>query len=304
LEKVFYQLCNLLHAPIVFVFVFDGPGRPSMKRGTRVVFHDNNREFMRDLKAMILAFGFYHYEASAPGEAEAELAQLNASGKIDAVITEDSDCFVFGARRVIRTHGLESLTDVAVSRPSVQNSALVYTLDTLPLDTDAFLLCALLLGGDYGPGIPGAGPKVATALAACGFGRELVKILKTCIGIVLDQRLDQWRRMLQKELAENTSGFLDCCHPSLAASMNPTFPDIRVAEMYLYPLTSKSPIFLGAAPDVSSWRPKLPDITSLSSFCSTKFGWQGQPLLKKFNSTLWPGAAFKLISLVRFRMSL
>lgn len=38
----------------------------------------------------------------APGEAEAELAKLNALGIIDAIITSDSDAVVFGAQCIIR----------------------------------------------------------------------------------------------------------------------------------------------------------------------------------------------------------
>jgi 5'-3' exonuclease len=41
----------------------------------------------------------------APGEAEAELAQLNKLGFIDVVITEDSDALAFGATCVLRTSG-------------------------------------------------------------------------------------------------------------------------------------------------------------------------------------------------------
>jgi Holliday junction resolvase YEN1 len=40
--------------------------------------------------------------SKGPGEAETELAELNATGVIDAVITEDSDTLVFGATNVIR----------------------------------------------------------------------------------------------------------------------------------------------------------------------------------------------------------
>lgn len=39
-----------------------------------------------------------------PGEAEAELAMLNGRGLIDAVITSDSDVFVFGAMTVYHTY--------------------------------------------------------------------------------------------------------------------------------------------------------------------------------------------------------
>jgi hypothetical protein len=37
----------------------------------------------------------------APGEAEAELAQLNKLGIVDAILTDDSDALVFGAKTVI-----------------------------------------------------------------------------------------------------------------------------------------------------------------------------------------------------------
>ncbi len=38
----------------------------------------------------------------APGEAEAELAHLNNIGVIDAVLSDDVDNFLFGAKMVIR----------------------------------------------------------------------------------------------------------------------------------------------------------------------------------------------------------
>ena len=38
----------------------------------------------------------------APGEAEAELAYLNSVGIIDAVLSDDVDNFLFGAKIVIR----------------------------------------------------------------------------------------------------------------------------------------------------------------------------------------------------------
>ena len=38
----------------------------------------------------------------APGEAEAELAHLNKLGRIDAVLTQDSDSLVFGARCILK----------------------------------------------------------------------------------------------------------------------------------------------------------------------------------------------------------
>ena len=42
----------------------------------------------------------------APGEAEAELALLNRTNMIDAVMTDDGDTFIFGATCVIKKYVL------------------------------------------------------------------------------------------------------------------------------------------------------------------------------------------------------
>lgn len=38
----------------------------------------------------------------APCEAEAQCSYMNKNGKVDAVITEDTDCLVFGTQVMIR----------------------------------------------------------------------------------------------------------------------------------------------------------------------------------------------------------
>ncbi|KAJ7629822.1 PIN domain-like protein, partial [Mycena rosella] len=284
LEKLFYQLCNFSLAPIVLVFIFDGPGRPAVKRGTKVIYRP--AWLIQHLKAMILSFGFHFYDAKA----EAELGQLSECGKIDGIITEDSDAFVFGARCVIRTLG-----------PSMQHSSLIYTADTIEdidgvsLDKDGLFLCALLLGGDYDPGISGAGPTIAHALARQGFGRKLVNILQSFHGPQLDQRLAAWRNSLRQELRTNSSGFLGKHQPKLADAIPDTFLDVQVARLYLHPLTSNSFGYVGHMPDTNSWKPNPIAIFELGNFCSVHFGWNGENLLKKLNSKLWPAVVFRLI---------
>jgi hypothetical protein len=51
---------------------------------------------------IILKLIFNRYHSQAPGEAEAELAQLSKLGKIDAVLTDDVDALVFGATKILR----------------------------------------------------------------------------------------------------------------------------------------------------------------------------------------------------------
>ncbi|KAJ7463291.1 PIN domain-like protein, partial [Mycena latifolia] len=290
LEELFYQFCNFSLAPVTLVCVFDGPGRPSVKRGTRVVFRPT--WLIQHLKTMIKHFGYYVYEA--PGEAESELAQLNKQGKIDGIITEDSDVFVFGAQCVIRTSG-----------PYVQNMSSIYTLQSIEtmnsvsLDRDGLFLCALLLGGDYDSGIDGVGPRIARALAVSGFGHQLVNILRSFEDPQRTQHLNVWRDALREELRTNSSGNLVKRQPKLAMNIPDTFPKLDIAHLYLAPLTSASPEFFGEKPDTKRWMPEEPSIQELASFCSIQFGWHGEQLLKKLHNNLWPGAAFRLLSSVK-----
>lgn len=113
---MFFKMCRLLKAPVTPVFVYDGPRREPLKRGRQVVTRP--LWIIENVKSLVKAFGFHSHDVrtietssqnsntkiynQAPGEAEAELAKMNALGFIDAVITDDSDAVVFGAQCIIR----------------------------------------------------------------------------------------------------------------------------------------------------------------------------------------------------------
>ncbi|KAJ7755955.1 PIN domain-like protein, partial [Mycena metata] len=282
LQKLFSQLRNFLLAPATMLFVFDGPGRPDIKRGTKVVHRP--RGLTDCLKRMITNFGYYFYDA--PGEAEAELGQLNERGLIDGIITEDSDAFLFGGRLVIRTLG-----------PTTQHNSLIYAMDSIEntdsvsLDKAGLILCALLLGGDYHSGIPGVGPNIAHAIAALGFGTDLVDIL---VCQETEGPLVLWRGRLREELRTNSSGRLSKRWPNLAKNIPDTFPSLEVANLYLNPLTSASAGYAGPMP-AGFWPPQEPAIFELTNLYSTLFGWSGGDLLTKLNATVWPGVAFRMM---------
>lgn len=93
-----------------------------------------------------------------PGEAEAFCAQLNACGLVDGVISQDSDCFAYGARRVFRNFSL-SMQGTA---GSIGGSIDIYDLDTVQKTMDfgrnKIIVMALLCGCDYCPeGVGGVG---------------------------------------------------------------------------------------------------------------------------------------------------
>ena len=116
LRTLFFRCSKLLGVPLLPLFVFDGPKRPSIKRSKKI--SGKAHWLTEGMKNIIEAFGFEWHVVSAPpslhstldeygytqapGEAEAELAFLNRTGVIDAVLSDDVDTFVFGGTVVIR----------------------------------------------------------------------------------------------------------------------------------------------------------------------------------------------------------
>jgi Holliday junction resolvase YEN1 len=153
-------------------------------------------------------------------------------------------------------------------RPSVQHSSLVYSADSIEntdcvrLDQAGLLLCILLLGGDYDTGVPGMGPTVAHVLARLGFGRDLVIIMTSRPGQELDDKLAAWRNALREELRTNSRGGLGKRCPKLAEKIVDTFPRLEVVHLYMNPLTSTSPQFVGPVPNSNAWTPQEPNIPS------------------------------------------
>ncbi|KAG1796722.1 XPG-I domain-containing protein, partial [Suillus plorans] len=80
----------------------------------------------------------------AAGEAEVQLALMNNAGIVDAVMTDDSDVFVFGAKTVIQN--LTFSSDATIK---------LYTMSAIQehvepcLIGDAFVTMAICCGGDY-----------------------------------------------------------------------------------------------------------------------------------------------------------
>jgi hypothetical protein len=80
------------------VFITDGPRRPK-KRNLNIQYKNNDEE-TELLKEMLENLGVLWHRA--PAEAEAECANLQMLGSVDAVWTEASDALMFGAAIVIR----------------------------------------------------------------------------------------------------------------------------------------------------------------------------------------------------------
>ncbi|KAL1695188.1 exodeoxyribonuclease 1 [Schizophyllum commune] len=97
----------------------------------------------------------------APYEADAQMAFLERTGAVHAILTEDSDLLVFGCKNVLFKLDHAQCTVVSISRTDF---ASVTACDGVSLVgwTDAqFRTMAILSGCDYLPSIPGIGLKTA-----------------------------------------------------------------------------------------------------------------------------------------------
>ncbi|KAF8057160.1 PIN domain-like protein [Lyophyllum atratum] len=296
LRGLFYRLCEFLKTPVTLVFVFDGPSRPQIKRNRHV--KTKPLWIVQRAKELIEAFGFYCHDA--PGEAEAELAKLNSSGYLDAIITSDSDAFVFGAQCVIRLGNTFKVRDDV----RIYMSHAIENVAEVALTPGGMLLMALMTGGDYHDGIQGCGITSAHALARCGFGDSLLDSARNLSRPQFVIFLEGWRRALQDELLSNSHGYLTCYgsrHRKLAGEINDYFPDMRVLELYVHPETTA---IVPSGSHRYGWLPHESSIKRITTFCANRFGWSevgdgnNVEVLTKFQRILWEGIAFRMLCFV------
>ncbi|KAF8525600.1 XPG I-region-domain-containing protein [Hysterangium stoloniferum] len=147
---------------------------------------------------MLDAFGFDCH--TAPGKAEAELAYLNKIHIIDAVITNDGDSLIWGAKTVISYNGAQKHD---TNHAYVFRAKKILEHPKIGLDQDGFLLIALFCG-DYNTSyILGMGIKIAMGLAQAGLWKAANKYLQ------------------------------------LSKTLPTGFPEMMILELYSNPLTSE-----------------------------------------------------------------
>lgn len=101
------------------------------------------------------------------GEAEKSCAFLNLIGRCDAVITEDSDVFLYGAKCVYKNFSMDKK-----SQDTIEEYRMDRIEKELGYSREMLILLALLLGCDYDQkGIPGVGKELA-----CKFLNELIEM--------------------------------------------------------------------------------------------------------------------------------
>ncbi|EGN94841.1 hypothetical protein SERLA73DRAFT_30636, partial [Serpula lacrymans var. lacrymans S7.3] len=303
LRTLFFRCCRLMTTPFLPLFVFDGPKRPSVKRGKRV--SGNSHWLTTGMKNIIEAFGFEW--RTAPGEAEAELAYLNRIGVIDAVLSDDVDNFLFGAMMVIRN---PSNTLSGNRANPVKNSdgrddgnhVVVYKAADLTSHPDieltrgGVILIGLLSGGDYHQaGVTGCGRLIAAGLARCGFGDTLLKASQELSRDELPGFLSTWRDDIRQELRTNSKGLIGSKKPALAKKLPEDFPDIDILLSYTNPITSETEGKPGRNQNMVDWD-REPDLGKVAGLCELYFEWGVKDIIiKRFRTVLWPSVVLRIL---------
>ncbi|GJJ10639.1 hypothetical protein Clacol_004866 [Clathrus columnatus] len=235
IELIFHRCCRLLSMPVAPLFVFDGPDQPKKRRSEKRSKAKSTRErtnecyYLNGIRGIVSSFGFELL--TAPGEAEATLAQLNSAGIINAILSDDVDCFLFGTKTVLRS--------ITVNNSPYCEYVRVYSADILKqhgFSQEELVFIALLSGGDYDPtfqGLSDCGITTASQLRFLEFGKAL-KIFETT-DCELEETLCEWRVQLRKELETNKSAVLSQKNCKAANNLTDDFPRPETIRAYFHP---------------------------------------------------------------------
>ncbi|MFH0956654.1 MAG: flap endonuclease-1 [Candidatus Aenigmatarchaeota archaeon] len=191
LSGLFYRTSRLMEAGIRPVFVFDGQP-PSFKKGVqderRKIREEAGRrlaeavkegdtakirlysqqtssvtgEMLSEARKLLSAMGVQCVQG--PSEGEAQASYMNRMGLAYACGSQDWDCLLFGAERLVRNLGVSGKRKlpgkesyVKVSPEMVELSAM---LSSISITREQLVMIGLLVGTDYNPGgVKGIGPK-------------------------------------------------------------------------------------------------------------------------------------------------
>ncbi|XP_011875697.1 PREDICTED: flap endonuclease GEN [Vollenhovia emeryi] len=169
--------------------------RKTSKKGGRTQFSRVLNECRELLRYMGVACVQSH------GEAEAMCAYLNEDGLVDGCISQDSDCFLYGAKVVYRNFSMSTQGNCGATGGSVDVYSIEKIEKTLNIGRSKMIALALLCGCDYDEGVNGVGKEAA------------LKFFKTVKEDNVLQRIQDWRTDRNLDRVES-----DLLNPNLCTS--------------------------------------------------------------------------------------
>ncbi|KII85043.1 hypothetical protein PLICRDRAFT_145693 [Plicaturopsis crispa FD-325 SS-3] len=232
----------------------------SLNKQKKVAMRDSEdvtQQTISLIMVMLRLFGIPYI--TAPMEAEAQCAELVSLGLVEGIITDDSDVFLFGGKRVFKNMFNQSKT--------VECFVLSDLSRELGLDRDTLVRLAYLLGSDYVDGLPGVGPVIAMELLKEFPGEDgLHKFKDWWLKVQSGKdRPDETNTPFRKRFKKK---FKDLYLPA-------EWPNAAVRDAYYHPTVDSSD-------EPFKWG--LPDLDALRDFFREELGWnQG-----KVDETLLP----------------
>ena len=204
LSGLFYRNMNLILEGVKLIYVFDGEA-PLLKEKTRAKRHDTKMQMlekynqavadenigeMRKYSSATVSLDAQKIEESkqllsamgvaivqAPGEGEAQASWLVKKGMAYAVASQDYDCLLFEAPRLIQNLSLarKRKTNGGYREIFPQMIELPTVLSTLNVTQEQLVCLGILAGTDYNPGgVKGLGPKKSLKIVQEYFSREKI----------------------------------------------------------------------------------------------------------------------------------
>ena len=127
-------------------------------------------EIIESSKKLLTLMGIPYVEAK--GEGEAQAAYLVANGDAYAVASQDYDCLMFGAKRVVRNLAVSS------NLGDLEFYQLDKVLKQLNVTREELVDMGILIGTDFCEGLKGVGAKTALKLAHNGQLKEKIAELQ------------------------------------------------------------------------------------------------------------------------------
>ena len=106
---------------------------------------------------------------------------MNAGGVVDAVISDDSDAFCYGAKVLLRNFSISSGNGACVEKFTIEKVE-----QSLKLDRNRLIFMAILLGCDFCPsGVPGVGKETVLQLFEGNLPKYLLSMYFSCHILIL-----------------------------------------------------------------------------------------------------------------------
>lgn len=128
-------------------------------------------EIIESSKKLLTCMGIPYVEAK--GEGEAQAAYLVANGDAYAVASQDYDCLLFGAKRIVRNLAVSS------NLGNLEYYQLDKVLKQLNVTKEQLVEMGILIGTDFCEGLKGVGAKTALKLAHNGQLKEKLDELQS-----------------------------------------------------------------------------------------------------------------------------